>query len=121
MADQRDDAVPDQAGRRVVPGHDQLEDRGEQFLLVEAFVAVTRADQRADEVVAGFLALRLNEHRQLLDDRVGRPLRGGELIGRRRGREQRRELTPERRPLERGYAEQLADHRSGSGTGRTTH
>ena len=40
MTQQGDDAVADQAGGRVVAGDDQLEDRRQQLLLVELFVAV---------------------------------------------------------------------------------
>ena len=53
VAEQRDDAVADEAGRRVVSGDDQLEDRRQQLPGVEALVAVTGGDQRADEVVSG--------------------------------------------------------------------
>ena len=43
MAEQGDDAVADEAGGRVVPGDDQLEDRREQLLLIEPLVAVAGA------------------------------------------------------------------------------
>ena len=70
MAEQGDDAVADEAGGRVVPRDDQLEDRREQFLLIEVFVAVTRADQGTDEVIARSVELRLDEQGQHFDHRV---------------------------------------------------
>ena len=40
VAQQGDDTVADEARRRVVPGDDQLKDRGEQLSGVQTFVAV---------------------------------------------------------------------------------
>jgi hypothetical protein len=74
VAEQGDDAVADQAGGRVMSGHDQLEDRREQLLGAEALPAVTRADQPAHQVIARGGLLRLDERRQHRHDRVGRLL-----------------------------------------------
>src|SRR5262249_31423704 len=53
MPQEADDPIADQAGRGVVAGDDQLEQRREQLLLRQAFVAVASRDQAADEIIRG--------------------------------------------------------------------
>ncbi len=110
VAEERDDAVADQAGRGVVPRDDQLEDGREQLFLVEPFLAVTRRDQGAHQRVVGMPLLLLDHGPEHPHDRV-RSLLGERvlLVGRRRG-EQDAERTTELRSLTRREPEQLTDH-----------
>ena len=52
LLEQVHDRVPDQADRRLVPGHDQQHDRAEQLLLRQRVLRVARRQERADEIVA---------------------------------------------------------------------
>ena len=74
VAEQGDDAVADEAGRRVVAGHDQLEDRRQQLLVGEPFVAVAGLQQPGDQVVARRLRLGLDQRAQHRHDRIRRRL-----------------------------------------------
>ena len=52
MAEQGDRPVADQAGGGVVPGDDELEDRGQHLLLVQRVAFVACPDQVGDQVLA---------------------------------------------------------------------
>ena len=109
VSQQRHDAVADEGGGRVVPGHDQLEDGREQLSGVEALVAVAGGDQPAHEVVAESSPFCLDERAQHRHDVVGCGLGQCVLGRRRRGDEQRAEAPPQWLPVVFGHAEQLAD------------
>jgi len=79
---QGDRAVADQAGRRVVPGDHQLEDRGEHLLLGQRAALISRADQIGDQILARGRTLAREEIGQVLHD-VRRSRHG---LGRRLGR-----------------------------------
>ena len=81
VAEQRDEAVADEAGGCVVTGDDQLKDRREQLLAVEALFSVAGVDQIGDEVVAGVDLLGLDECFQHGHYRVG-CLLGCRILGR---------------------------------------
>ena len=115
VAKESDDAVADEAGGRVVAGDDELEDRREQFLVVEPLVAVAGADQPADEIVAGGDLLGRDQRLEHADDGIG-GLLGRRVLGRgRRRHEQLGELPPEWSPVGVRDPEELADDGEGQG------
>ena len=73
MAQQRDGPVADQAGGGVVPGDDQLEDRGQHLLLGERAVAVGGDDEVGDQVLARLGALAVEQRGEVADDRRPTP------------------------------------------------
>ena len=79
MVEQGDDAVADQAGRRVVAGDDELVQARQQFLLGEAFFVVARVDEYSDQVVEVLGAMGGDETHEGVDDRIG----CGDGLGRR--------------------------------------
>ena len=79
VAEEVDHSVADQAGRRVVTGHDQLEQTAEQLLLREPVVVVAGCHQHVDEIVLAAIAVRRDEALQCRDDGVRR----GDRFGRR--------------------------------------
>src|SRR5204863_9301399 len=87
MAEESDDAVPEEAARRIVPRDDQLEDGRHQLLLAELLLAVARADQGADQRIVRMAALLGDQSREELDDRVRRGARTFVLLRRRGGSE----------------------------------
>ena len=111
VAKQGDEAVADEAGGRVVSSDDQLKDRREQFLVVEALVSVAGADQTADQVVSRVLLLGLDECSQHAHNGVRR-LFGRRVLRRSGGRDkQLGEPLTERGAVGRRHTEQLADDR----------
>ena len=110
VAEQGDGSVADQAGGGVVPGDDQLEDRGQHLLPVQRVPLVGGPDQVGDQVLARLDTFAVEQIGQVPDDVRRGGDRAGGWLGCGGGRQQGGEPGAELGPVRLGDAEQLADH-----------